>query len=117
LFLGIILYKDLTPLLLEQFDFDDESEFFTIKKNAKFKTHLDVKLRVKYYLISYLRRLELSKKQYPTFDKIILHIMPLLKNGTTPENQTILSVLEDIAKQIGEGCWKLKTAGQQLLEM
>jgi DNA modification methylase len=107
-------YKDLTPLLLEQFDFDDESELFTIKKNAKFKTRLDVKLRVKYYLISYLRRLELSK-QYPTFDEIILHIMPLLKNGTTPENQTILSVLEDIAKQTGENCWKLKTAGQQIL--
>jgi DNA modification methylase len=109
-------YKDLTPILLEQFDFDDETELFTIKKNTKFKTHLDVKLRVKYYLISYLRRLELSK-QYPTFDEIVLHIMPLLKNGTTPENQTILSVLEDIAKQTGEDCWKLKTDGQQALEM
>jgi len=109
-------YKDLTPLLLEQFDFDDESELFTIKKNAKFKTHLDVKLRVRYYLISYLRRLELSKK-YPSFDEIILYIMPLLKNGTTPENQTILSVLEDIALPINEDCWKLKAIGQQLLEM
>lgn len=107
-------YKDLTPILLEQFDFDDKTELFTLKKNSKFKTHIDVKLRVKYYLISYLRRLELSKK-YPTFDEIVLHIMPLLKNGITPEEQTILNVLEDIAIPKNNGCWKLKIIGQQTL--
>ncbi len=107
-------YKDLTPILLEQFDFNDKTELFTIKKDRKFASHIPLELRVRYYLISYLRRLELSK-QYPTFDEIILHIMPLLKNGTTPENQTILSVLEDIALPIDNGRWKLKTDGQQIL--
>ncbi len=48
-------YTDLTPLLLENFDFNSETEIFTIRKGAKFKTHVDVKLRIKYYLISYLR--------------------------------------------------------------
>lgn len=40
------------------------------------------------------------------FDEIVLNIMPLLKNGVTPEAQTILTVLEDIADRIGEG-WQL----------
>jgi len=38
--------------------------------------------------------------------------MPLLKNGLTPEEQTILSVLEDIAYRVGEG-WRLKAEGQE----
>ena len=47
-----------------------------------------------------------------TFDEIVLNILPLLKNGTTPENQTILTVLEDIAERVGENSWKLKGEGQ-----
>jgi len=104
-------YSDLTPFLLDTFDYDPKTELFTIKKNAKFKTHIDLNLRVRYYLISFLRRMELEKKQ-PSFDEIVWQIMPLLKNGITPENQTILNVLEDIAEKIGENAWRLKKTGQ-----
>ncbi|MEY3218786.1 MAG: hypothetical protein RIT27_143 [Pseudomonadota bacterium] len=107
-------YSDLTPILLETFDFDEQSELFTLKQNRKFKTHIDLNLRVKYYLISYLRRMAREKK-IAHFDEIVLYIMPLLKNGITPENQTILSVLEDIADRVGEDSWQLKTLGQQYL--
>jgi hypothetical protein len=44
----------------------------------------------------------------PTFDEIILNILPLLKNGATPENQTVLNVLEDIAERVGQENWRLK---------
>ncbi|WP_017292689.1 DNA methyltransferase [Geminocystis herdmanii] len=104
-------YSDLTPILLDNFDYDENSELFTIKKDTKFKSHIDVKLRIKYYLISYLRRMERENKT-STFDEIVLNILPLLKNGTTPENQTILTVLEDIAERVGENHWKLKGEGQ-----
>jgi hypothetical protein len=104
-------YSDLTPLLLESFDFDEETNLFTIKKNEKFKTHIDLNLRVRYYLISFLRRQMLEKKQ-PTFDEIVLHIMPLLRNGVTPEQQTILNVLEHIGEHVGKDCWQLKLTGQ-----
>ena len=87
---------------------------FTIKKNTKFKTHLDVRLRIKYYLISYLRRMERENKA-PHFDEIILAILPLLKNGTTPESQTISNVLEDIAERVGQDGWRLKRDGQTTL--
>jgi hypothetical protein len=107
-------YTDLTPLLLDKFDYDETTELFTIRKNTKFATHIDVRLRIKYYLISYLRRMERENKS-PHFDEIVLAILPLLRNGTTPENQTILSVLEDIAEREGQDSWRLKKEGQTSL--
>lgn len=100
-------YSDLTPLLLESFDYDDKTQLFSIKKDAKFKTHVDLRLRVRYYLISYLRRMATQKKTV-SFDEIVLYVMPLLKNGVTPEQQTILNVLEDIAERAGEDEWRLR---------
>ncbi|TAE17862.1 MAG: DNA methylase [Bacteroidetes bacterium] len=104
-------YSDLTPYLLGEFDYDDQTEIFSIKKNKKFKTHVDLDLRIKYYLISYLRRMEVIKK-IATFDEICLHIIPLLKNGITPEEQTVLKVLEDIGERVGKDSWQLKKTGQ-----
>lgn len=104
-------YSDLTPILLDTFDFDEKTELFTIRQDRRFTTHIDLDLRVKYYLISYLRRMERENK-VTTFDEIVLHIMPLLKNGITPEQQTISNVLEDIADRFDENCWKLKKQGQ-----
>ncbi len=107
-------YSDLTPLLLADFDFNEETEQFTIKNDGKFKTHVDVRLRIYYYLYSYLSRSEREGK-IRTFDEIILYILPLLKNGSTPEEQTVLRVLEDIGEHLGNSQWKLKTGGQQRL--
>jgi len=104
-------YSDLTPFLLDNFGYDEKTEQFSIKKDTRFTSHLDVKLRIKYYLISFLRRKEMENVQ-PHFDEIVLAILPLLRNGTTPENQTILSVLEDIGNRIGEDSWRLKETGQ-----
>jgi len=108
-------YSDLTPLLLDMFDYDKDTELFSIKQDKQFKTHVDLKLRVRYYLISYLRRMERENKT-AEFDEIVLAMMPLLKNGTTPEAQTILSVLEDIAYCIGEG-WRLTAEGQAAFDL
>lgn len=104
-------YSDLTALLLDNFDYNETTQLFTIRKNTKFKTQVDLNLRIRYYLISYLRRMEREHK-YPTFDNIVFNILPLLKNGTTPENQTILKVLEAIGEHTGEDKWKLKQTGQ-----
>jgi hypothetical protein len=107
-------YSDLTPILLGSFDYDKETEIFSIRENTQFKTSIDVRLRIRYYLISYLRRMERKNKQ-PHFDEIILEILPLLQNGITPENQTVQSVLEQIAERTGEDSWRLKREGQQTL--
>ena len=100
--------------MLGNFDYDETTEQFAIRNDTKFKTHLEVRLRIKYYFISYLRRMERENKS-PHFDEIVLAILPLLKNGTTPESQTILNVLEDIAEHIGRDSWRLKRVGQATL--
>ena len=104
-------YTNLTSFLLENFDYNRETEIYTLKPEAKFKTQVDERLRIRYYLISFLRRKE-REGIFPTFDEIVLNILPLLRNGVTPENQTILSVLEVIAEHIGMERWKLKRSGQ-----
>ncbi len=107
-------YQDLTPFLTGNFDYDEKNQKYQIRKNTKFRTRIDVHLRVRYFMISYMRRMEHEKYQ-PTFDDIVLNIMPLLRNGVTPEQQTILSVLEQIAERVGEDSWRLTTEGQQHL--
>jgi hypothetical protein len=107
-------YNDLTPLLTTHFDYNHDTGVFTIKKNNKFKTQIDIRLRIKYYLYSYLKRLE-TQHRYPTFDEIVTNILPLLMNGHTPENQTILSVLEDIGEHSGDRRWRLKRTEQTTL--
>lgn len=106
-------YSDLTPILLETFDYDDKTELFRLRKDKKFTSHIPLELRISYYLTSYLRRMERENKS-ATFNEIVLNIMPLLKNGITPKEQTILTVLEDIAYRIGDG-WRLKAVGQGIL--
>jgi hypothetical protein len=102
-------YTDIDSILNDKFDCDSETKKYCIKKGAKFISPLDPKVRISYYLYSFLHRMGLQNK-YPPFDDIVTHIMPLLKNGQTPEKQTILGVLEDIAERVGKDAWKLKPA-------
>jgi hypothetical protein len=107
-------YQDLTPFLNGFLDFDDATHKYHLRKNTKFRSNIPVELRVRYYTYSFLKRMSFQK-QDATFDEIVFHIMPLLKNGITPENQTILAVLEEIADRVGEDRWRLKKEGQQHL--
>ena len=62
-------------------------------------------------MISYLKEKE-SHKEYPSTDDIILDIIPLLKNGITPEKQTIINVLITVAEEYETNKWRLKQTGQ-----
>ncbi|GHT12400.1 hypothetical protein FACS1894170_07170 [Planctomycetales bacterium] len=109
-------FSDLTPLLQKEFKYDVESGSYTIPENRSFKTHIDLHLRIKYYLTSYLIRCERQNKD-AHFDEIILSILPSLQNGSTPDGQTVESVLNDIAEKYGNDCWRLKKYGQKELAM
>ena len=107
-------YQDITPFLLANFDYDRENEKYLLKKNTKFRSQIPIELRIRFYLVSMLRHF--AREGKPThFSDIILEIMPLLRNGVTPDNQTILGVLEDIADRVGEDSWRLKESGQRNL--
>jgi hypothetical protein len=106
-------YAELTPLLLESFDFDEKTNRYQIRPDRKFKTSIPLHLRVRYFITSYLRRKE-RLGEHPTFDEVVLNVMPLLKNGDTPETQTIRNVLESIATHVGYNRWALlKDIGEQ----
>lgn len=109
-------YKDLTPILMSEYDYVTETEKFHIRKNMKFKTRIPLDMRIKYFLLSYMKRKE-AQGDKPTTDDIILDIMPLLRNGITPENQTILIVLKSIADEYEDNTWRLKQAGQLSLHL
>lgn len=105
-------YSDLTPILKDNFEYSHDSKKYFIQEERQFKTHVPIKLRIIYYLLSYLRREE-RENNLPTFDEIVLNLLPLLKNGDTPEKQTILAALKEIADKTGDGKWKLKTDNNQ----
>jgi len=109
-------YRDLTPILMNEFDYDQQAKKFYIRQNQKFKTKIPLDMRIKYFLLSYMKRKELEKEN-PTTDDIILDIMPLLRNGITPENQTILKILSIIADEVGNNQWKVKPKGQLTMDM
>ena len=105
-------YADLTPLLVQWFDYDDNSKKYHIREDRRdFKSHIPLELRVRYFIVSYLKRLD-HRNEYPTFDDVVLNIMPLLKNGVTPERQTIQNVLERVAERTGKDRWRLIKTGQ-----
>jgi len=105
------IYNDLTPLLAGNYDYEINTELYKIRKDKKISKFVDLNSRIRYYLFSYLTVKDREKKP-ATFDELVLYIMPLLKNGTTPENQTILNVLEKVAEPFGENGWKLRKSNQ-----
>lgn len=105
-------YKDLSPILNTNFVYNTESDTFHLIQDKKFKTNVPLDLRIRYFLLSYLRR-KGHAKTYPTTDEIILDIMPLLRNGITPVDQTILNILTQLADQLEGDRWCLKKTGDQ----
>lgn len=105
-------YSDLTPILMNNFDYSNETELFTMRKGAKFAMHIPLELRTRYYVINFLRQVK-NEEKIATFDEIILNVMPSLKNGVTPERQTVLDVLATVAEPIGENSWRLLPDDQQ----
>ena len=109
-------YKNITQILQEGFDYDPTCEKYHIRKERRFKAHIALEVRVRYFILSYLRKMELRGEQ-PTFDQIVLNIMPLLKNGDTPEHQTIRQCLETVADRTHHGQYKLKSANQNVFNL
>ncbi|TQR60504.1 DNA methyltransferase [Campylobacter troglodytis] len=111
------MYNDLTPLINENFDLDKTSGKYHIKKGEKFKSHLiDIKTRTRYFVLSFLRGCERQNRRV-TLDDITLEVIPLLKNGITPEKKLISDILKEIAvpnKETGE--WRLKPKEPSLFD-
>lgn len=99
-------HQNIPQLLRDNFDFNEKKQIYQLRKNVKFKTQIPLPVRIKYYLVSYMRQMQ-HKNLLPRFDDIVLNVMPLLKNGITPKHQTILGVLKKVAEHVGDGRWQL----------
>lgn len=81
-------------LLKEEFTYKEEEKIFIIEKEKEKKlgSYIPLQDRIKYYLISYLR-----KNKKATLEEIIPYILPRVINGETPSGQDILNELKKIA--------------------
>ena len=110
------MFNDLTTFINQNFDYDNSSGKYHIRQGQKFKSQIDIKVRAKYFIISFLRGAE-RRNEKSTFDDICLEVIPLLKNGITPDKKDIKEILEEVAipnKTTGE--WKLKTSEPKLFD-
>jgi hypothetical protein len=101
-------YTDLTPVLSanKKLEYDSVTGVYTLAKGKKFDSDIPLKLRIRFYLISYLRE-KYREGIHPTLEDVVHNIMPLLKNGSTPDEQTIEGELKKYAVRVGKDGWKL----------
>jgi hypothetical protein len=98
---------DIAPILQEHFLFSEIDELWHIPKDFQIGHFIAMEDRIKFYLTDYLNRA--ARQSEPvSFDKIINNVLPQLINGKTPETQTILGVLREIAYSPNGTYWELK---------
>ncbi len=110
------MFADLTPVINENFDYDEISKKYHIKKGEKFKSHkIDERVRARYFVLSFLRGAQRQNKSV-SFDDICLEVIPLLKNGKMPDESLIRDILDEIAVRTQAGQWRLKFGELSLLD-
>ena len=104
---------DVSELLIKEFELGLDDRWHLKKENEKRIGHyLPTKDKIRYYLISFLRR---EKKA--DFDKIVASILPLLINEhQPPPKKDILSVLEKIAVSRNGRLWELKRPEEIIIQ-
>lgn len=104
---------DITPLLKDEFDFNEADGQWHIRPNTKLGSFIPLNDRIRFYVIDYLKSRERGGEK-ATFDDIIYNVMPMLINGEQPTDETILQVLEKVAHHVNEKYWVLGRADGQL---
>lgn len=96
--------NDIFDLLVSEFDHGvDDRWHIKPEKMDKLGNYIPVTDRIKYYLISILRR-----EKRLEFDKIVIKILPLLINGHEPTQKEIIEILKEIAYSKDGNKWELK---------
>jgi DNA modification methylase len=97
--------SDVSELLAKEFELGPDDRWHIKKENHKrIGQYIDTKNRIRYYLISMLRR---EKKM--DLNRIITELFPKLINGHKPEKKEILDVLEEVAISKDNRNWQLKS--------
>lgn len=101
----------------QNFEYNMQDKKYRIKSGTKFKgSSVPLEDRTRYFIVSYLGRCEIEGRK-AIFDEICLEVIPLLKNGVTPDNRFINEILEEVATLNKKtGAWKLKTSDPKLFD-
>lgn len=104
---------DVAELLAKEFELGLDDRWHIKKANEKkIGDYIKAKDRLRYYMISFLRR---EKKV--DFDKIVTSILPLLINThLPPPEKDILNVLEEIAVSRNGRLWELKRPEELIIQ-
>jgi DNA modification methylase len=105
--------SDVSELLAKEFELGMDDRWHIKKEKEKHIGHyLPTRDRIRYYLISFLRR---EKKA--DFDKIVTTILPLLINAhQLPPKKDILDVLEEIAISRNGRLWELRRPEELIIQ-
>ena len=101
----------------QNFEYNMQDKKYRIKSGTKFKgSSVPLEDRTRYFIVSYLGRCEIEGRK-AIFDDICLEVLPLLKNGVTPDDVFIREILEEVAiLNKKTGGWKLKTSEPKLFD-
>lgn len=101
----------------QNFEYNMQDKKYRIKSGTKFKgSSVPLEDRTRYFIVSYLGRCEIEGRK-AIFDEICLEVIPLLKNGVTPDDRFIKEILEEVATLNKKtGGWKLKTSEPKLFD-
>jgi len=104
---------DVSELLAKEFELGLDDRWHIKKEKEKYiGQYLPTKDRIRYYLISFLRREKMAD-----FDKIVATILPLLINAhQPPPKKDILDVLEEIAISRNGRLWELRPPEEVIIQ-
>jgi len=97
---------DILEILESDFELGEDN-LWQIKSGRQVGNFLPPKLRIQYYVISYLRKLGKAN-----FDSIVTTILPLLTNGHQPSRDDIADVLKEIAISHDGVNWELRNPNE-----
>ena len=105
---------ELLDIINNGYDFDPKTEKYHLKAKQGFKTHIPTEDRVRYFVVNCLMKHQ-RQQSNPTLEAIVSEVLPYLKNGMTPTDQTIIKVLNEVADQSAAGGWHIKGQNRRLI--
>jgi len=94
---------DILAILESDFELG-EDELWQIKAGRQVGNFIPPRLRIRYYVMSYLRKVGKAN-----FDSIVTTIFPLLTNGHQPTREDIADVLKEVAISHDGVNWELRS--------
>jgi len=108
--------SDITPILGQQFDYDDTQKIWVIRPDTKLGSAIPLENRIRFYVLDYMRRCE--RQSLPvTFDGILQSVLPNLVNGEQPTKSSILNELKKVAVPADKMHWHLSKAITNQVEL